>query len=98
MSTSSTGDSRQTATADEIKPLLDLCRAGKRFEVQEWTAAGKPVNLSPHGRKGTQVKSPLRVALELGFHSLVLVLLCGGAAIDWRAGVARAGGRCSWRT
>jgi hypothetical protein len=83
MSTSSTaGDRRQTATADEIKPLLGLCRAGKLFEVQEWIAAGKLVNLPPHGRKGTQVKSPLRVALELGFHSLVLVLLRGGAAID----------------
>jgi hypothetical protein len=26
---------RQATTGDEIKPLLELCRAGKLFEVQE---------------------------------------------------------------
>jgi hypothetical protein len=31
---------------------------------------------------GDLVKFPLRIALEKGFHSLVLVLLRGGAVID----------------
>jgi hypothetical protein len=52
------------------------------FEVQEWIAAGKPVNPPPSLRKGNQPRSPLRIAIELGFHSLVLVLLRGGATIE----------------
>jgi hypothetical protein len=65
---------------EEIQPLLDLCKAGKLFEVQKWIAEGKPVDppLIPKNRKN----SPLRLAIELGFHSLVEVLLEGGAQIE----------------
>jgi len=69
------------STWDEIKPLVDLCKAGRLFEVQAWIAGGKPLDLSPIPKKGGR-KSPLRVAIDLGFHSLVQVLLKGGASTD----------------
>jgi len=69
------------STYDEIKPLNELCKAGKLFEVQEWIAAGKPVNLPPP-KKGARAKCPLEISIERGFHSLVQVLLEGGASID----------------
>jgi len=72
---------QRTETYEEIKPLIDLCKAGKLFEVQEWIASGKPVN-GPPSVSGYRRKGPLEVAIGLGFHSLVQVLLEGGAAID----------------
>jgi ankyrin repeat protein len=71
----------QANTYEEIKPLIELCKAGKLFAVQEWIAAGKPVNL-PSIKEKTRRKSPLEIAIECGFHSLVQVLLEGGAAVE----------------
>ena len=34
---------QRAETYEEIKPLIDLCKAGKLFEVQEWIASGKTV-------------------------------------------------------
>ncbi len=64
---------------EEIAPLVDLCRAGHLFEVQQWIGDGKPVNPPTPVKKGTRAKSPLEWAIEHGFHSLVQVLLEGGA-------------------
>jgi hypothetical protein len=69
-------------TYEDIKPLLDLCKAGKLFHVQEWIAAGKPVNPPPIPKKGRRGKSPLETAIERGFHSLIEVLLRAGAVIE----------------
>lgn len=68
-------------TYDKIKPLIDHCRAGRLFDVQDWIAAGKPVNLPLRPAKKARKKCPLRVAMEKGFHSLVQVLLEAGAQI-----------------
>ncbi|MFW6147710.1 MAG: ankyrin repeat domain-containing protein [Thermodesulfobacteriota bacterium] len=46
--------------------------------MQEWIASGKPVN-PPPSVSGYKRKSPLEIAIGLGFHSLVQVLLQGGA-------------------
>ena len=35
---------KRTETYEEIKPLIDLCKAGKLFDVQKWITSGKPVN------------------------------------------------------
>ena len=70
---------------EEISPLVELCRKGQLFEVQEWIAAGKPVNLPepvPYERRA--LPSPLEVAVEKGFHSLVRVLLEAGALNESR--------------
>lgn len=72
---------KRTETYEEIKPLIDLCKAGKLFEVQEWIASGRPVN-GPPSLSGYRRKGPLEVAMDLGFHSLVRVLLEGGADIN----------------
>jgi ankyrin repeat protein len=83
---------QRAAPLEEIKPLIDLCKAGKLFEVQDWIAAGKPVNLI-NPAKGNRTKNPLEIAIELGFHSLVKVLLKGGASIEpvgWYCPINRA--------
>lgn len=54
----------------EAKELIRLCKTGRLFDVQTWIASGKSLCL-PDGSKTT----PLEVALKLGFHSLVELLL-----------------------
>lgn len=73
---------KQAATYEEIVPLIELCKAGKLFEVQEWISAGKPLNPPPPASKKARKRSPLQVTIDLGFHSLVQLLLQGGAAVD----------------
>ena len=73
---------KKAKTYDEIAPLIALCKAGRLFEVQEWIAAGMPVNPPPPAEKKARKKSPLQIAIEAGFHSLVQVLLQGGAALN----------------
>ena len=69
---------RATAVED-LEPLVAFCRTGRLFEVQEWIHAGRPIAL-PKGSRSTSAKrNPLRVAMDAGFHSLVQVLLEGGA-------------------
>ncbi|MGH7991768.1 MAG: relaxase domain-containing protein, partial [Limisphaerales bacterium] len=56
--------------SDDIKQLIRLVRAGKLFDVQKWIADGKPtVPPKPYS------SSPLRVAVETGFHSMLEILL-----------------------
>ncbi|MCW3101146.1 MAG: hypothetical protein JWL77_6764 [Chthonomonadaceae bacterium] len=82
MTTTQPIESRRAKDRDEIAPLLDLCRAGRLFDVQAWIAAGKPVNPPARPPKGARVKAPLDVSLDLGFHSLIEVLLKAGAEQD----------------
>jgi len=67
---------------EETKPLVKFCKAGRLFDVQEWIASGKPVNLPLEREKRARRISPLKIAMEKGFHSLVQVLVEGGAQID----------------
>ena len=39
---------------DEIQPLIDLCKAGRLFDVQAWIADGKPINPPPRLQKGLE--------------------------------------------
>ena len=73
---------RRAETQAEIQPLIELCKAGKLFEVQEWAAARKAVNSPIYPNHRASRRSPLEIAVERGFHSLVKVLLEGGAAIE----------------
>jgi hypothetical protein len=68
---------------DEIQPLIKLCKAGRLFEVQDWIKSGDPINLALPPEKGRHRKTPLEVAIESGFHSLVQVLLEAGADVDY---------------
>ncbi len=61
--------------AESARQLNELCRRGRLYEVEAWVRQGKPVNVPP-----TERKSPLLIAVEKGFHSLVELLLQNGAA------------------
>jgi hypothetical protein len=59
----------ETLAEENAKQLLGLCRAGRLYEIQEWIATGRSLR-TPRNLK----KSPLDVAVEQGFHSLVELL------------------------
>lgn len=60
--------------SQEMEDLVLLCRRGDLFGVQKWIDAGRPIEPGP----GKFRRSPLRVAIETGFLSLVEVLLRAG--------------------
>ncbi|MFN0017411.1 MAG: hypothetical protein ACKVP0_04070 [Pirellulaceae bacterium] len=65
----------------EFKELCDLCKAGKLFTVQEWFKNHKysePENLNYR-------HWPMGIAIGLGFHSLIEVLLQNGIPADGSA-------------
>ena len=73
---------KRAKTYEEIKPLIELCKIGKLFDVQAWIAAGKPLTPPVPPEKGRRPRSPLEYAIDAGFHSLVQVLLEGGVEIE----------------
>lgn len=72
---------KPTEAYEVIKELNELCKAGKLFDVQDWIKAGKPIN-PKQPEKGNRRKTPLEVAIDKGFHSLVQILLEAGAVIS----------------
>jgi len=54
---------------ERAQELLNLCRTGKLYEIEDWIARGESL-LVPEESKRT----PLEIAVENGFHSLVLLL------------------------
>lgn len=59
----------ETLTSEDAKSLLHLCRAGRLYEIEKWIASGKPIQTPAQVRK-----TPLHVAIDSGFHSLVELL------------------------
>jgi hypothetical protein len=59
---------------DDLKELCSLCRAGKLFAVEQWIRDGRRHRIPP----GNFTTSPIRIAIESRFHSLVEVLLRDG--------------------
>lgn len=59
---------------ESLKELNALLRAGRLFDVQEWISSGRRFRLP----EGNFSNSPLRVALQTRFHSLVEVILQAG--------------------
>lgn len=64
--------SRPKPPRDEeaAEQLLRLCREGRLFELQAWVSAGKSLSVPTHYRQ-----TPMRLALNTGFHSLIEFLL-----------------------
>lgn len=58
-----------TLTREEGQQLLALCRSGKLYEIEAWIAAGRSLHVPAELKK-----SPLQVAVDSGFHSLVELL------------------------
>src|SRR5262245_11640236 len=50
--------------------VLQLCRQGRLFELQQWIAVGRSI-VMPSDYK----KSPLGIAMQTGFHSMIELLL-----------------------
>lgn len=73
---------QRAATFDELAPLIEHCKAGRLFAVQDWIAEGKPVLLPQDKSRRSRKRSPLEWAVDLGFHSLLEVLLKAGAGVD----------------
>ena len=80
-----------TLPIDEGKQLLSLCRVGKLYEIEAWILAGKSLHIPEELRT-----TPLRVAIGLGFYSLIQLLAIHedseailndalGAAVDLRS-------------
>jgi hypothetical protein len=63
--------SKREKLPDDLKEFCGLCRAGKLFAVEQWIREGWPCRM-PAGNFAT---SPVRIAIQQGFHSLVEVLL-----------------------
>lgn len=59
----------ETLALEDAKALIGLCRAGKLYEIESWIASGKSIHMPP-----TMKQTPLRVAIEIGFHSLIELL------------------------
>lgn len=59
----------ENLSTGEGKELLALCRAGKLYEIEAWVAAGRSIQVPAELRK-----TPLQIAVDLGFHSLVRFL------------------------
>jgi hypothetical protein len=74
---------------DDIKELIALVRAGKLFTVQKWIAEGKRT-MPPRPYRN----SPIDIAVEIGFHSMVEVLLEAGVDQEAKDGLL---GEAVWR-
>lgn len=58
----------------EADHVLRLCREGRLYELEKWVAEGGTLAMPPDYKQ-----SPLRIALDKGFHSLIEFLLRHGA-------------------
>jgi hypothetical protein len=59
-----------TLTVDESRALLALCHRGRLYDIEDWIKAGKSLQVAEELRK-----TPIQVAIETGFHSLIELLV-----------------------
>src|SRR5207247_1688493 len=68
---------------DDIRPLHELCRYRRLYDVERWIADGKPLQLTPEAiTKGTRSKTALQIALQTGQRSLAFLLLKSGYRLE----------------
>ena len=68
---------------EDVRPLHQLCREGRFYDVERWIADGKPLQLTPEALpKGARPKTALQIALETGQHSLATLLLQNGYRLE----------------
>lgn len=67
---------------DDIRPLIQFCKEGRVLEALQWVRDGKPLDPPPIPPKSARKRSPLQYAIESGCHSMVQVLLDGGAKVE----------------
>jgi hypothetical protein len=70
-------------SAEDVRPLHQLCREGRLYDIERRITDGKPLQLTPEAvPKGTRPKTALQIALETGQHSLATLLLRNGYRLD----------------
>ena len=75
----STGQMLLAQSLEELKPLYQMCREGRLYDVARWIDEGKPLQVAPQAvAKGTRPKTALQIALETGQHSLAFLILSRG--------------------
>src|SRR3990172_9773901 len=68
---------------EDIKPLHQLCREGRLYDVERWIGDGKPLQLPLEAvPKGARPKTALQIALQTGQHSLATLLLQNGYRLE----------------
>jgi hypothetical protein len=68
---------------EDIRPLHQLCREGRLYDVEQWIGEGKPMQIAPQAIiKRTRSKTALEIALETGQHSLAFLLLSKGYRLE----------------
>jgi hypothetical protein len=68
---------------EELRELVQLCTAGRIYEVERWIQAGRPIQAETYKRpRKTPVVSPLRSAIRRKHRDIVLLLLCNGYRLD----------------
>ena len=60
---------QEELSVEDAKQLLGLCSAGRLYEIDDWIRAGRSLRVPRAVRR-----TPLEVAIELGFHSLIELL------------------------
>jgi len=79
----STGQMLLAQSLEELKPLYQLCREGRLYDVTRWIDEAKPLQAAPQAvAKGTRPKTALQIALETGQHSLMFLILSRGYQLD----------------
>lgn len=73
---------RRAENYDDIRPLIDFCKDGRVLEALQWVKDGKPLDPPPTPPKCARKRSPLQYAIDSGCHSMVQVLLEGGAEVE----------------
>jgi len=69
--------------AIEIAELIQLCSAGRIYDVERWIQSGKPTHAETYrGRGNRRIHSPLEIALETNQYDLALLLLANGFPLD----------------
>lgn len=71
------------AHGEELRELIQLCSAGRVYDVEHWIQDGRPIQAITYRRprRGSLV-SPLRTAIRKKHRDLVLLLLCNGYRVD----------------
>lgn len=68
-----------TADPEALSELLQLCRDGRLYDIEQWIRDGRSLQADPEvAPRQRRAASALKIALEDGNQALALLLLCNG--------------------
>ena len=77
---------KPAAHGEELRNLIQLCLAGRVYDVERWIQDSRPIQALSYKRpKKAAVVSPLRTAIRKKHRDLVLLLMCNGYRLDLEA-------------